>query len=165
MQLAAEVAAEGTLAGQTVQALRLLKNDARRSIVLSNRVVDNLNRDIKAGNRTGIGVNWKTKRAIQSGEKTVEIPNYLAEQLLNAKTESEITDASTAIMKNVADQLPADWATKWNSWRYLAMLGNVRTHIRNIAGNAIFWPARQIKNMTGSLNNCLSGNRKEQRLS
>ena len=151
MHLAAEVAAEGTRAGQTVQALRLLKKmTPEGQLYYVNRVVDNLNRDIKAGNRTGIGVNWKTKRAIQSGEKTVEIPNYLAEQLLNAKTESEITDASTAIMKNVADQLPADWATKWNSWRYLAMLGNVRTHIRNIAGNAIFWPARQIKNMTGS---------------
>lgn len=151
MQLAAEVAAEGTRAGQTVQALRLLKKmTPEGQLYYVNRVVDNLNRDIKAGNRTGIGVNWKTKRAIQSGEKTVEIPNYLAEQLLNAKTESEITDASTAIMKNVADQLPADWATKWNSWRYLAMLGNVRTHIRNIAGNAVFWPARQIKNMTGS---------------
>ena len=151
MHLAAEVAAEGTRAGQTVQALRLLKKmTPEGQLYYVNRVVDNLNRDIKAGNRTGIGVNWKTKRAIQSGEKTVEIPNYLAEQLLNAKTESEITDASTAIMKNVADQLPADWATKWNSWRYLAMLGNVRTHIRNIAGNAVFWPARQIKNMTGS---------------
>lgn len=151
MHLAAEVAAEGTRAGQTVQALRLLKKmTPEGQLYYVNRVVDNLNRDIKAGNRTGIGVNWKTKRAIQSGEKTVEIPNYLAEQLLNAKTESEITDASTAIMKSVADQLPADWVTKWNSWRYLAMLGNVRTHIRNIAGNAVFWPARQIKNMTGS---------------
>lgn len=151
MHLAAEVAAEGTRAGQTVQALRLLKKmTPEGQLYYVNRVVDNLNRDIKAGNRTGIGVNWKTKRAIQSGEKTVEIPNYLADQLLNAKTESEITDASTAIMKSVADQLPADWVTKWNSWRYLAMLGNVRTHIRNIAGNAVFWPARQIKNMTGS---------------
>lgn len=151
MHLAAEVAAEGTRAGQTVQALRLLKKmTPEGQLYYVNRVVDNLNRDIRAGNKTGIGVNWKTKRAIQSGEKTVEIPNYLAEQLLNAKTESEITDASTAIMKSVADQLPADWVTKWNSWRYLAMLGNVRTHIRNIAGNAVFWPARQIKNMTGS---------------
>lgn len=151
MQLAAEVAAEGTRAGQTVQALRLLKKmTPEGQLYYVNRVVDNLNRDIKAGNRTGIGVNWKTKKAIQSGAKTIEIPNYLAEQLLNAKTESEITDASTAIMKSVADQLPADWVTKWNSWRYLAMLGNVRTHIRNIAGNAVFWPARQIKNMTGS---------------
>lgn len=151
MQLAAEIAAEGTRAGQTVQALRLLKKmTPEGQLYYVNRVVDNLNRDIKAGNRTGIGVNWKTKKAIQSGAKTIEIPNYLAEQLLNAKTESEITDASTAIMKSVADQLPADWVTKWNSWRYLAMLGNVRTHIRNIAGNAVFWPARQIKNMTGS---------------
>lgn len=151
MQLAAEIAAEGTRAGQTVQAMRLLKKmTPEGQLYYVNRVVDNLNRDIKAGNKTGIGVNWKTKKAIQSGAKTVEIPNYLAEQLLKAKTESEITDASTSIMKNVADQLPADWVTKWNSWRYLAMLGNVRTHIRNISGNAVFWPARQIKNMTGS---------------
>lgn len=42
------------------------------------------------------------------------------------------------IQKNIADQLRASWVDKLNAWRYLAMLGNPRTHIRNIFGNAFF---------------------------
>lgn len=35
--------------------------------------------------------------------------------------------------------------SKWNAWRYLSMLGNPRTHIRNLIGNAVFIPAIRIK--------------------
>lgn len=34
---------------------------------------------------------------------------------------------------------------KWNAWRYLAMLGNTRTHIRNIIGNKMFGTVTNIK--------------------
>lgn len=49
------------------------------------------------------------------------------------------------IWQNVADQVPATWKDKWDAWRYLSMLGNPRTHIRNIAGNAAFMPVRLAK--------------------
>ncbi len=44
-------------------------------------------------------------------------------------------------------QVPVTVADKWNAWRYLAMLGNPRTHFRNIFGNAVFMPAVFIKDM------------------
>ena len=34
---------------------------------------------------------------------------------------------------------------KWNAWRYLAMLGNPRTHLRNVIGNAIFGSVTNVK--------------------
>ena len=53
--------------------------------------------------------------------------------------------AMKRIWQNVADQVPATWKDKWDAWRYLSMLGNPRTHIRNIAGNAAFVPVRLMK--------------------
>lgn len=53
--------------------------------------------------------------------------------------------AMEKIWQNVADQVPATWKDKWDAWRYLSMLGNPRTHIRNIAGNAAFMPVRLMK--------------------
>lgn len=53
--------------------------------------------------------------------------------------------AMKRIWQNVADQVPATWKDKWDAWRYLSMLGNPRTHIRNIAGNAAFMSVRLAK--------------------
>ena len=49
------------------------------------------------------------------------------------------------IYKDLASQVPSTWRDKWNAWRYLAMLGNPRTHIRNIVGNVGFQPVRFMK--------------------
>lgn len=151
MKLAAEIAAEGTNLGQSIQAMRLLKKmTPEGQLYYAQRVVDKLNRDILAGKNTGIGISGTARRAIQSGQAALEIPKELADQLLGAKTAKEISSASEAIFTSIAQQLPADWATKWNAWRYLSMLGNPRTHIRNIIGNAVFYPARKIKDMIGA---------------
>lgn len=62
-------------------------------------------------------------------------------------TEEQQKEAWLAIEQNIADQIPATWQDKLNAWRYLAMLGNPRTHIRNIVGNAGFYPVRMLKNL------------------
>ncbi|MCQ5031431.1 hypothetical protein NE547_18275, partial [Flavonifractor sp. DFI.6.63] len=54
------------------------------------------------------------------------------------------------IYRDIARQVPATWMDKWNAWRYLAMLGNPRTHVRNIVGNAAFVPVRMVKNAIGT---------------
>lgn len=52
-----------------------------------------------------------------------------------------------AVQQNIADQIPASWIDKLNAWRYLAMLGNPRTHIRNTSGNAFFSIPVMVKNV------------------
>lgn len=136
MKLGAEIAAEGTRLGQDVQAFRLLKKmTPEGQLYYIQKTVENLNRDIESGVRKGV-------------KNQVKLNSTLANQLVNAKTPQEIEKISADILKDVADQLPSTWADKWNAWRYLSMLGNPRTHVRNIVGNAVFYPARKIKDAT-----------------
>lgn len=51
------------------------------------------------------------------------------------------------VIRDVAQQIPSSFAEKLNNWRYLAMLGNPRTHVRNFAGNLGFAPVRFVSNM------------------
>lgn len=61
--------------------------------------------------------------------------------------ESALNEAYNALLKNVAAQIPVSWADKLNALRYLAMLGNPRTHIRNILGNVGFAAVRLPKDV------------------
>lgn len=84
-----------------------------------------------------------TKELTKQSE--IVIPEELADAYLSAETEEARAKALDAIYQNVADQIPSTWVDKWNAWRYLSMLGNPRTHIRNIAGNIGFIPVRAAK--------------------
>ena len=77
----------------------------------------------------------------------LEIDAELAEQFLTAETQEERDEATRAIYKDIGRHMPSNWLDKWNAWRYLAMLGNPRTHIRNIAGNAFFAPVVLTKDL------------------
>ena len=80
----------------------------------------------------------------------LQIDEELAEKFLTAETEEERLEAEIEIYKDIGRQMPADWLDRWNAWRYLAMLGNARTHIRNIAGNMFFAPVVATKNLTAT---------------
>lgn len=77
-----------------------------------------------------------TKELTKQSE--IVISEELADAYLSAETEEARAKALDAIYQNVADQIPSTFVDKWNAWRYLAMLGNPRTHIRNMVGNAGF---------------------------
>ena len=132
MKLAAEIADAGTRAGQAVQAMTLLKRmtPAGQAYYIQ-RTVDRMNRDPK--------------------QKTpIKLDEALVLKLLEAQTRDEIDAAVDDLIQSVADQVPVTLADKWNTWRYFAMLGNPRTHIRNLVGNAIFTPARLAKDVIGT---------------
>lgn len=67
----------------------------------------------------------------------VIVPEVLAKQLANAKTEESATEAAKAIEKAIAQQKSVPFFDKMMQWRYLAMLGNPKTHIRNEIGNRV----------------------------
>ena len=77
-----------------------------------------------------------------------DVDNALLDQYRNALIDGDekaAKEAWKAIEQQVADQIPSDWKLKLNNWRYLAMLGNPRTHIRNIVGNLGFMPVQRAK--------------------
>ena len=78
--------------------------------------------------------------------ENIKIPEELADKLLRSETKTDMDKAVEQIQEYIASKIPATWQEKLNSWRYLAMLGNPRTHIRNIVGNAVFIPAVEVKN-------------------
>ena len=80
----------------------------------------------------------------------LKIDESLAEQFLTAKTEEARAEVEAKIYKDIGRQMPSRFIDKWNAWRYLAMLGNTRTHVRNIGGNAGFAPVVALKNMTAT---------------
>ena len=128
----------GTRSAQIVQAMSLIKKvGSMGQLSYLQKVVVKLNEDLqkKFGKRYG------TKKIPE-----VVLETSLAERLVNAKTEEETQKAVEQIMKSVGKQMSSTFLDKWNAWRYLSMLGNPRTHIRNLVGNAIFMPAISIKN-------------------
>lgn len=70
----------------------------------------------------------------------LKIEEALAKQFLEAETQEERDAAEREIYKDIGRQMPSRFIDKWNAWRYLAMLSNIRTHGRNIVGNAGFAP-------------------------
>ena len=66
----------------------------------------------------------------------IVVDEALEQQFLNAKTDEERDAALSQIQQNIADQIPTTWLDKWTALRYTNMLGNLRTQMRNILGNA-----------------------------
>lgn len=63
----------------------------------------------------------------------------------------KMKDVENAIYATVAAQMPATEKAKWDAWRYMCMLGNVKTQARNLAGNAMFMPYKAVKDKMGAL--------------
>lgn len=139
MRLAAEIAAEGTRAGQSVQAIRLLKRTTPEGkLYYIKKTVDNVQKDLNK----------------KYGDKApqIEINEQLALDLLAAKTDQDAKTAMDAIYTDVAAKIPATIGDRLNAWRYFAMLGNPRTHIRNVVGNIVYQiPARVSNKLSAGL--------------
>lgn len=80
----------------------------------------------------------------------ITIDPELSRRFVEAQTQEERNSIKQEIYKDVAAQIPNTWKDKADAWRYLAMLGNPRTHIRNIFGNLFFDPVRVTKNVVGT---------------
>ena len=132
-KLAAEISAEATRAGQTVQAMRLIKKmTPEGQLYYLQKSLDSMQKDLK--------------RRFKNKDPKLEISEELKKELLNAKNLEEMDAVEQKIFVEIANQIPSTWMDKWDSWRYLAMLANPRTHIRNVLGNTVFVPARLLKN-------------------
>ena len=121
-----------TNAGQTLQAMSIFRKlSPTNQLYGVRKTVDNLNGALKKVNKAA---------------PDVQIPQELVTKFLEQTDQAGRDAVMEEIYQKVADQVPSTWRDKWNAWRYLAMLGNPRTHIRNLAGNVGFQPLRMVKN-------------------
>jgi len=124
-----------TNAAQALQAARILKTLSPENKLYAldatvRRIVDSVNNSSRYQER---GVHVKVDPA-------------LTQEYAQAQDDAGRDAALNKIYENIASQIPSTFSDRWNAWRYLAMLGNPRTHIRNIIGNVGFVPMRQTRN-------------------
>lgn len=137
MKIAADLARIGTYSGQVTQSLRILKQLSPDAQLYNlEKCVDRINSDLE--------------KHLKKKYKEIKIDEKLAEEYLTAETKDAREAALEQMEWQVAEQIPSTTRDKLASWRYFAMLANPRTHVRNLAGNAIFVPAVEIKNFIGT---------------
>ena len=137
VKIAVELSTQVRSAAQALQAIRMLKKLSPSAQLYGvKQSVDNLQDTL-------------TKKYGKRAPDLV-INEELAANFLAAETDADRTAAEEALYKDIARQIPATFTDKWNAWRYLSMLGNVRTHVRNVSGNAMFAPVRAVKNKVGA---------------
>lgn len=78
------------------------------------------------------------------------IPRDMRAEFLSAESDEKRDEIADRIVSVIALQLPGTLREKLRSWRYLSMLCNVRTHMRNIMGNAGMLGAREVKDVFGA---------------
>ena len=125
-----------TQAGKSLQAFRMLKETGPiGELYYVQKTVDQMN-------------NKKYAKLIESGkQKPITVDPKLSKAVVLAATEEERNKAMDKLIASIAEQIPVNFMEKWNAWRHFAMLGNARTHIRNLAGNGIFVPLRFAKDL------------------
>ena len=84
-------------------------------------------------------------------QKPLKINPELRAKLLGAKTESAAQAAYDEILDDLALQIDSTLSDKLRAWRYVAMLTNPRTHVRNIIGNAMFAAGINAKNLLSAV--------------
>ena len=154
-ELLTNIAQSAHTSAQTMQAMNLLNRLTPAGKLLSlRRYVDSVNR--KAQER---GIGRRRRAADAETVQTNFVDQYdgifidpeLADAYLTAESDAGRKAAWDAITQSIADQSPSTFREKADAWRYLSMLGNPTTHVRNLAGNAIQLGARTVKNTIGAL--------------
>lgn len=137
-ELLADVAILGREAGQAVQAISMLSKQSPVGVLTYyERLIDRIN----------------NRYLEKYGDKyaPVALNEELKTKLLNAKNWEEIAAVEDEINRHIVSQIPATLQDKIDAWRYLAMLGNPKTHLRNVIGNTLNNAMRVEKNAIGSI--------------
>lgn len=89
--------------------------------------------------------NEKATAKIAGEQYNAKINSDLADVFVNATTQAEQEAALDAIYKDVAAQIKPTLGEQWDAWRNLAMMGNAKTHERNMGSTAAFQPFVDVK--------------------
>lgn len=140
-------------AGETLQAIKIVQQlSPEGRLYLMSKNVKAINESLTKGQRKAIakkqeGSNYKNISAedIYSNYE-VKLDESLADEYMKAETEEQRDAALSKIQQNIADQIPSTFGEKWNAIRYVNMLGNFKTQIRNVGGNTLMMATQMTKN-------------------
>lgn len=138
-----------TNAGQALQAMSIFRKLSPESQLYGiQKIVDNLNESVNAKKKRNVSAadnvpvdQWMKKTGVD-----IQIDRDLITKFLQQQDQAGRDAVMEEIYDDIAGKVPSTWQDKWNAWRYLSMLANPRTHIRNFFGNLFFQPVRMMKN-------------------
>ena len=139
MKLAGDLAVQGTALGRGVNAFKLLKKTTPEGqLYYLQKAVQKIQQEYQSRFDKQAG-----KAAKKQGVPAEDIADQyglklnedLVQEFLNAETDEARTKVVDKIYNDVAQQIPKTAGDIVNAWRYFAMLGNPRTHVRNVMGN------------------------------
>ena len=140
------------MTGRNLQLFKLLRKLTPEGQVMTvkrivEQNVESMIRSGKASKDSKVEINEQLledyKKAAAENARAVS-----AEQ--KAESEARMQEIQQAIMADAASQIKSTFKAKWDAWRYMAMLGNGKTQIINIAGNALFMPYKAVKDTIGA---------------
>lgn len=121
-----DVAILGTELGQQVQALSLIKKmSPEGQLQYLNKLVERTNIKEKAD---------------------IKVTDEMAKKILESKSQEDLENNLTEVAIQIGEQIPITRRDKIRSWRYLSMLGNPKTHIKNIGANVAMNITQNVKN-------------------
>lgn len=93
----------------------------------------------------------KLSSAAKMGANIIELPADIKKAILESKTDKELNKNVELAKDYIAENMVATKAEMIRAWRYLSMLGNLRTQVRNIIGNGLMLVNVYFKNAVGTL--------------
>lgn len=152
-EILVDLATMANITGRNLQMFRMLRQLTPEGQVMTikKQVQKNIDSMIQSG-------------AVKKGYTTEIDPELMQEYRKaaqeNMRAVSEIQKkASAEKMQTIMDaiyaieasKMPATMKAKWDAWRYMSMLGNAKTNVRNVVGNTLFVPYKQVKDRTAAL--------------
>ena len=130
------VAILGTELGQKVQALSLINRMTPEGQLRTLEKIVKRNKQSISG-KTKEDVPYMRDKSFANVEITPEMKDkILSAYNEDGSWEQEALDKAVEDVKQmIADQMNVSFREKANAWRYLSMLGNPKTHVRNIVSN------------------------------
>lgn len=122
------------------------KQEIQRHMTESGQAIQALakwTRDSSIGAETALDkavadINKQNQKRIDKGKMApIEVNPELLAELNNTQTRAERDAVMNKIAADIGSKMPAGILDKIRAWRYLSMLGNPRTALRNLIGNEI----------------------------
>ena len=129
--------------------IKVLKKDLSRSIKQIN-AGRSKNKQVDLS-KPGVMTDKKATEKVLGDDVDVYINEELAQKFLDAKTDKEKEAVMDEIYKDVASRIKPTLGEVWDAWRNLAMLGNFKTHERNILSTAAYQPYQSVKRVIGTV--------------
>ena len=128
-KLIGDIASLGSEFGQVVQSLSVIKKlTPEGQLSILQKTIDRLQK----------------KNPKKYGD--LKLTDTDIENILKSNNSEELDSAIDAAKVNLSKEVKGTFADKLRSWRYLSMLGNPKTHIRNILSNMTMLGATKVKN-------------------